>query len=79
MSHVISARIGDALYNSLTKIAKERNRKLSDVLQESLGFYLEEHADYSIALERLHNPLDKIISGKELMQKLNWQDVDVSD
>ena len=74
MSHVISARIDDDQYRFLTKVAKKRRRKISEVFVDALNYYFDEFADYSIALERLNDPTDEIISGKELMKRLGWSD-----
>lgn len=77
MAHVISARVNDELFDSLNKIAQTRKRKLSEILQEAFLSYLEDHVDYQIALDRLNDPSDKIISGEELIKRLNWKDIDV--
>ncbi len=73
MSHVISARLQDDLFNSLESIAKTRNRKFSEIIQEALEHYINELADYSIALDRLHNHTDVIIDEDELTRRLGWK------
>ncbi len=72
MSHVISARLNDQIYSELEKIAKERKRKVAEIFLEVIGFYVEHCAEYGLALERLNNPLDKVIDEKELLDDLGW-------
>ncbi len=72
MSHVISARLQDSLYFSLESIAESRDRKLSEIMQEALNYYVKEYADYQIALDRLHNHTDEVIDGNELKHRLGW-------
>ena len=72
MSHVISTRLPDELYTSLTEVAAERERKVSEIIQEALSYYVNYCAEYKLALERLNNPLDEVISDKELQERLGW-------
>ena len=72
MSHVISARIDDKIYSELADIAKKRKRKVAEILLEAVGFYVNHCAEYSIALDRLNNPLDEVISERELLDDLGW-------
>jgi len=72
MSHIISTRLQDDLYKMLEGIAEVRHRKLSEIVQEALSFYLEEHANYQIALDRLNNHTDEIIDENELKKRLGW-------
>ncbi len=52
MSHVVSTRVQDSLYDTLGQIAVSRDRKVSEIIQEALSVYAAEYADYHIALER---------------------------
>lgn len=72
MSHVISTRLQDDLYMSLETIAETRHRKLSQIVQEALDHYVENYADYKIALDRLNNHTDEVIDEKELKRRLGW-------
>ncbi len=74
MSHIISTRLQDELYFSLTDIAERRKRKLSEIFQEALQSYIENHADYQTALDRLHDHTDEIISETEMKRRLGWAD-----
>ena len=73
MSHDLSARVQDDLYDSLESIAHARHRKFSEIIQEALRHYVEEYAEYQIALDRLSDHTDKIIDEAELKHRLGWK------
>ncbi|MBN1930542.1 MAG: ribbon-helix-helix domain-containing protein [Desulfobacterales bacterium] len=66
----ISIRIPESLANQLDFIARETDRPRSYIVQKALESYIEEYADLQIALDRLHDSTDELISGKELRKKL---------
>lgn len=70
----ISARIPDDLKETIDEIASDRNRKRGDIVREAIEWYLAEWADYQIALERLKDHTDKIITEQELLTKMDWND-----
>jgi RHH-type transcriptional regulator, rel operon repressor / antitoxin RelB len=70
MSTAISVRLPDALAKQLDGIAGETDRPRSYIVQQALESYIEEHADLQVALDRLHDRTDPIISGKQLRKKL---------
>ncbi|MCX7122529.1 MAG: DNA-binding protein [Gammaproteobacteria bacterium] len=70
MSHVISARLQDDLYFSLENIAGNRQRKLSEIIQEAISRYVEDYADYHIALDRLNDHADQLIDMNEMKRRL---------
>jgi predicted DNA-binding protein len=72
MSHVISARLQDEVFFSLESIAENRQRKLSEIVQEAIAHYIEDYADYRIAMERLHDHTDEIVDEPELRRRLGW-------
>ncbi len=74
MSHVISTRLQDDLYFSLTDIAETRKRKLSDIFQEAIHSYIQDHVDYQIALDRLNDHTDEVIDEGEMRARLGWVD-----
>ena len=69
MSTPISIRIPDDLAGRLDGIARETDRPRSYIVQKALESYLEDYADLQIALDRLHNGTDEVITGKELRKK----------
>jgi len=70
MSTAISVRLPKDLAKQLDGIAKETERPRSFIIQKALESYIEEFADLQIALDRLHDKSDAIISGKELRESL---------
>lgn len=70
MSIAISVRLSKELSEQLDNIAKETERPRSYIIQKALESYLEDYADLQIALDRLHDKTDPVISGKELRKSL---------
>ncbi len=70
MSTAISVRLPKYLADQLDGIAKETERPRSFIIQKALESYIEDFADLQIALDRLHDKNDAIISGKELRKSL---------
>ena len=70
MSTPISIRIPDDLAGRLDCIARETDRPRSYIVQKALESYLEDYADLQIALDRLHDGTDGVVTGKELRKKL---------
>ena len=71
MSISVSVRISDDLVKKLDDLAKETERSRSFLIQKALEAYLDELADYQIALDRLHDVTDPIISLDEMRKKLD--------
>ena len=70
MNTAISVRLPKTLTNRLDSIAKETERPRSYIIQKALESYMEDYADLQVALDRLHDKTDPIISGKELRKSL---------
>jgi RHH-type transcriptional regulator, rel operon repressor / antitoxin RelB len=70
MSTAISVRLPKDLAEKLDDIAKETERPRSFIVQKALESYIEDFADLQVALDRLHDKSDSIISGKELRKSL---------
>ena len=66
MSTAISVRLPKELAEQLDHIAKETERPRSYILQKALESYIEDYSDLQIALDRLLDKTDPVISGKEL-------------
>jgi len=66
MSTAISVRIPKELANRLDSIAKETQRPRSFIIQKALESYIENFADLRIALDRLHDKGDQIVSSNEV-------------
>lgn len=66
----ISVRIPDKLKKELDVIARETERSKSFHVQKAIEFYLREQADLQIAIDRLNDRSDSIISISEMREKL---------
>jgi len=70
MSTALSVRLPKELSEQLDSIAKETERPRSFIIQKALESYIEDYADLQIALDRLHDKTDPLVSGKELRKSL---------
>jgi RHH-type transcriptional regulator, rel operon repressor / antitoxin RelB len=69
MSVVISIRLPDRLDEELNHLARETERPKPFHILQALESYVEDFSDVHIALDRLRNPNDPVISSRE-MRKL---------
>jgi len=70
MSKAISVRIPDDLASKLSEIAKETERSKSFHVQKALEVYLGDLADLQVALDRLHDASDPIVTSDEMRKEL---------
>ena len=70
MSTAISMRIPDNLASKLSEIAKETERPKSFHIQKALEAYLEELADLQVALDRLHDTSDPVVSISDMRKEI---------
>ena len=70
MSKAISIRIPDDLASKLTEISKETERPKSFHVQKALEAYLTNVADMQIAVDRLHDSSDAILSIEDMREEL---------
>jgi RHH-type rel operon transcriptional repressor/antitoxin RelB len=70
MTTAISIRLPKPLADQLKTIAKETERPRSFIIQKALESYIEDYADLQVALDRLHDRTDPVISGKDLRKTL---------
>jgi len=70
MATAISVRLPKTLADQLDSIAKETERPRSYIIQKALESYIEDYADLQVALDRLHDRTDPVISGKDLRKSL---------
>jgi RHH-type rel operon transcriptional repressor/antitoxin RelB len=70
MSTAISVRISNELASKLSDISKETERPKSFHIQKALEAYLSELADIQVAIDRLHDPSDPVISIKDVRKEL---------
>ena len=70
MSKVINFRIPEDLLKKLEIVSKETERNKSYIIRKALEYYLNEYMDYLIAINRLNDKNDKIISYEEMRKKV---------
>jgi len=70
MSTAVSIRLPESLAKELDHIAKETERPRSFHVQKALESYVEDFADVQIALDRLRDHKDPVISGRDLRKSL---------
>lgn len=70
MRTAISVRLPEALASRLDSIAKETERPRSFIIQKALETYIEDYADLQIALDRLHDQSDTVVSSEEMRKSL---------
>ncbi len=71
MSKAVSIRLPDDIAEQLDSIARDTERPRSFIIQKAIEFYLEEYADLQVALDRMRDRSDAIISGDELRKSLD--------
>jgi predicted DNA-binding protein len=71
MSNVVATRFPENIIAELDQVARERKRTRAEIIREAVEIYLTEWADYAIALDRLRDPHDSILSAEEF-----WAEVE---
>ncbi len=74
MTVSITVRIPNEMAEDLEALAKALDRPRSYIVKKAMEVYLDEYADYLLALERLQNKDDHVISSRELRKRLAIQD-----
>jgi RHH-type transcriptional regulator, rel operon repressor / antitoxin RelB len=74
ISTSVSIRLPDDIAKSLADLAETIERPKTYVIRKAIEEYLREYADYLIALERLDDKDDNIISDVEMTELLGIQD-----
>ena len=66
----LSVRLPEGVMHALDRVASDVDRPRSYLIRKAVESYLDEYAEYQIALDRLRDKDDKVISGKELRKRL---------
>lgn len=66
---LVSLRLPFGMLADIDRIAETTHREKSYLIRRALEIYLNEYADYQIALDRLNDEADGIIDSRE-MRKL---------
>jgi RHH-type rel operon transcriptional repressor/antitoxin RelB len=70
MSSSISVRLADSTARALEKLSKATDRPKTYFIEKALESYLAEYADYQVALDRLRDKDDPVISSAELRKRI---------
>lgn len=70
MTHAISLRLPGDLAKGLDRLAEITERPRSYLIRKALETYLAEYADYQIALGRLRDKDDPLVTSQELRKRL---------
>ena len=70
MSTAISVRLPDAIANKLGLVAKETERSRSFVVTKAVETYLNDFADLQVALDRLRDSSDPVVSSEDMRASL---------
>ena len=70
MSVSVSLRLPEDIVTQLDEVAENIDRSKSYLIKKAIEQYLEEYADYQIALDRLNDKDDEIISSEEMRKRL---------
>ncbi|PIU51123.1 DNA-binding protein [Candidatus Desantisbacteria bacterium CG07_land_8_20_14_0_80_39_15] len=63
-------RLPDELYQKVIAVSDEIQRPKSFIIRKALEIYINDYVDYQIALDRLNDKDDKIISSKEMRRRI---------
>lgn len=70
MSASLTIRIPDDIAKRLDALSKSLDRPKSYIVRKAMESYLDEYADYLVAMNRLNDKDDAIISSRELRDRL---------
>ena len=70
MSSPISVRLADKTAKALDELSKATDRTKTYFIEKALESYLAEHADYQVALDRLMDKDDPVISSPEMRKRI---------
>jgi len=70
MSQTITIRTPDDILRKLDDVAKETDRSKSYHILKAIEYYIEEYADLQVALDRLNDTTDPVVSMNEMKESL---------
>jgi len=71
VSTAVSIRLPNMIAKELNHIAEETERPRSFHVQKALESYIEDFADVQIALDRLRDQKDPVVSSREMRKSLD--------
>lgn len=73
MSAAVSIRLPEEIVHELDNLASTVERSKTYIIRKAIESYLQEYADYMVALERLRDKDDEVISSDEMRRRLALQ------
>lgn len=70
MAVSVSVRLPESTVKALEELASATERSKTYVIRKAVEAYLAEYADYQVALDRLRDKDDPVISAGELRKRL---------
>jgi RHH-type transcriptional regulator, rel operon repressor / antitoxin RelB len=70
MASSISVRLDDETARALEELAKATDRPKTYFVEKALESYLAEYADYQVALDRLRDKDDLIVSSADMRKRI---------
>ena len=67
MTEAVSIRLPDDIARRLDDLARSLDRPKTYIVTKALREYLEEYEDYLIAMHRLNDKNDRVVSEKDLV------------
>ncbi len=64
--HTIALRVPDDVARQVEEVSKKLQRTKSFIIRKAIEVYIHEYVDYQIALDRLNDKDDEIISAKKM-------------
>ena len=74
MAVSVSIRLPESTARALNEVATAADRSKSYVILKALEAYLADYADYQVALDRLRDKEDPVISAAEMRKRLGGKD-----
>ncbi len=68
MTEAVSVRLPDDIAKRLNELARSLNRPKTYIVTKALREYIEEYEDHLVAMHRLNDKDDKVVSEKELVR-----------
>ena len=70
MLTAVSIRLSDGIVYELECLVRAIERSKTYIIRKAIESYLQEYADYSVAIERLNDKDDVVISSDEMRNRL---------
>jgi len=68
MSEAVSVRLPEDIARRLEELARSIDRPKTYIVTKALREYLEEYEDYLVALHRMNDKDDRVVTRKELVE-----------